>query len=98
MQVLFEPGTDIFQARQIVSERVAVEAAQLPKVARPPHVMPILSLVMTPEVVEGLGDAGNGLIVVGPTMSPTDVLIDPRSNLVVSKSLARDVAGSKRPR
>ena len=31
-------------------------------------------------------------------MSPTDVLIDPRSNLVVSKSLARAMAGSKRPR
>src|SRR5437016_3512235 len=43
VQLLFEPGTDIFQARQMVSERVAVEATQLPKVARTPHVMPILS-------------------------------------------------------
>ncbi len=41
--LIFERGTDIFQARQIVSERVAVEAARLPQQVKPPRVMPILS-------------------------------------------------------
>jgi CzcA family heavy metal efflux pump len=41
--LLFERGSDIFQARQIVSERVAVEATRLPQQAKAPHVMPILS-------------------------------------------------------
>jgi CzcA family heavy metal efflux pump len=39
--LLFERGTDLFQARQIVSERVAV--VRLPQAARTPVVMPILS-------------------------------------------------------
>jgi CzcA family heavy metal efflux pump len=41
--MLFERGSDIFQARQIVSERVAVEAARLPGQVKAPRVMPILS-------------------------------------------------------
>jgi CzcA family heavy metal efflux pump len=41
--LLFERGSDVFQARQIVSERVAVEGARLPIQARAPRVMPILS-------------------------------------------------------
>src|SRR4051794_26274563 len=34
VQVLFQPGTDVFQARQMVSERVAAAAARLPQQAR----------------------------------------------------------------
>src|SRR5919206_732549 len=41
--VLFERGSDVFQARQIVSERVAVESARLPQQVKTPRVMPILS-------------------------------------------------------
>src|SRR5262245_63525818 len=41
--VLFEQGTDIFQARQMVSERVAAIASRLPQQARTPHVLPPLS-------------------------------------------------------
>lgn len=43
IQVLFERGTDLFQARQLVSERVALAAARLPQLARPPTVLPPLS-------------------------------------------------------
>src|SRR5262245_20430532 len=41
--VLFERGTDLFQARQMVSERVAAIAGRLPQQARTPHVLPPLS-------------------------------------------------------
>jgi CzcA family heavy metal efflux pump len=43
IEMLFERGSDIFQARQIVSERVAVETPRLPQQAGTPRVMPILS-------------------------------------------------------
>src|SRR2546421_1018158 len=43
IQVLFEPGSDIFQARQMVAERVAVAAVHLPQQAKAPHVLPPLS-------------------------------------------------------
>jgi CzcA family heavy metal efflux pump len=39
----FERGSSIFEARQIVSEKVAVESARLPQQAQVPRVMPILS-------------------------------------------------------
>jgi CzcA family heavy metal efflux pump len=41
--LIFDRGSDVFQARQIASERVAVEAVRLPKQAETPRVMPILS-------------------------------------------------------
>jgi CzcA family heavy metal efflux pump len=41
--LLFERGSDVFHARQMVSERVALVAARLPQQAKTPHVMPILS-------------------------------------------------------
>src|SRR5262245_60386670 len=41
--VLFERGSDIFQARQLVAESVAVQAARLPQQVQQPRVMPILS-------------------------------------------------------
>jgi len=41
--LLFEPGTDIMQARQLVQERVARASASLPLTAHPPVVMPPLS-------------------------------------------------------
>jgi CzcA family heavy metal efflux pump len=43
IQVLFEPGSDLFQARQMVAERVAVAAVQLPQQVKSPHVLPPLS-------------------------------------------------------
>src|SRR5687768_12456799 len=43
VQVYFERGSDLFQARQMVTERVGVAAARMPQQARPPVVMPPLS-------------------------------------------------------
>lgn len=43
VQMLFEQSADIFQARQMVTERVAVAAARLPQQAKTPHVLPPLS-------------------------------------------------------
>jgi CzcA family heavy metal efflux pump len=43
IQLLFERGTDILRARQMVTERVAVAAANLPQRARTPKVLPPLS-------------------------------------------------------
>src|SRR5581483_2782322 len=43
VQLLFEPGSDIFHARQMVTERVAVVATRLPQQTKPPHVLPPLS-------------------------------------------------------
>jgi ABC-type branched-subunit amino acid transport system substrate-binding protein len=36
------------------------------------HIMSVASIVMTPEVVEELGDVANGLLVVSPVVPPTD--------------------------
>ncbi|GJQ24971.1 MAG: cation transporter [Phycisphaerae bacterium] len=41
--LLFEEGTDLLKARQIVQERLAVEAARLPTLARPPVLLSPLS-------------------------------------------------------
>jgi len=41
--LLFEEGTDLFQARQLVQERLATIATQLPAVARAPVMLPPLS-------------------------------------------------------
>jgi len=41
--MLFEEGTDLLKARQIVQERLAVEAARLPALARPPVMLSPLS-------------------------------------------------------
>ncbi len=41
--MLFADGTDIFQARQYVQERLALAASRLPMVAKPPVMMPPLS-------------------------------------------------------
>jgi CzcA family heavy metal efflux pump len=43
VQMLFQPGSDVFQARQMVTERVAVVATRLPQQTKPPHVLPPLS-------------------------------------------------------
>src|SRR5581483_2339918 len=43
VQLLFERGTNIFQARQMVTERVAVAAAHLPQQVRTPQLLPPLS-------------------------------------------------------
>ncbi|HET6879685.1 MAG TPA: efflux RND transporter permease subunit [Pirellulales bacterium] len=41
--MLFEPGTDLIRSRQLVQERLAVEASRLPAVARPPVMLSPLS-------------------------------------------------------
>jgi CzcA family heavy metal efflux pump len=43
VDMLFEPGTDLFQARQMVAERVAVAARNLPQQVKAPQLMPPLS-------------------------------------------------------
>src|SRR5215831_3913908 len=39
VKLIFEEGTDLIRARQLVQERLAIEAARLPKVASPPVMM-----------------------------------------------------------
>lgn len=41
--LLFEEGTDLYQARQFVQERLSLAASRLPLVAKPPVMMPPLS-------------------------------------------------------
>jgi len=41
--MIFEPGTDLLVARQLVQERLALARATLPLVARPPVILPPLS-------------------------------------------------------
>lgn len=41
--LLFEEGTDLFQARQFVQERLSLAASRLPLVAKPPVMMPPIS-------------------------------------------------------
>src|SRR5262249_19321225 len=43
VQLIFEQGTDVLRARQMVTERVAVVAPALPERARNPRVLPPLS-------------------------------------------------------
>lgn len=43
VRLIFEPGTDLLTARQLVQERLALAASQLPMVARPPVILPPLS-------------------------------------------------------
>ena len=41
--LLFQPGSDLIRSRQLVQERLAVEASRLPAVARPPVMLSPLS-------------------------------------------------------
>lgn len=41
--LLFEPGTDLMRARQVVQERVALAAGRLPAVSKPPVILQPLS-------------------------------------------------------
>ena len=43
VRILFEPGTDLLQARQLVQERLTLVAPRLPAIARPPVILPPLS-------------------------------------------------------
>ncbi|MCA9137490.1 MAG: efflux RND transporter permease subunit [Planctomycetales bacterium] len=43
VRMIFEPGTDLLVARQLVQERLALAQATLPMVARPPVILPPLS-------------------------------------------------------
>lgn len=43
VRMIFEPGTDLLVARQLVQERLALAQATLPLVARPPVILPPLS-------------------------------------------------------
>ncbi len=61
VQILFERGSDLFQTRQIVAERVAVAASRLPQQAKAPQVLPplsstsrVLKLGLTPKAKDKL--------------------------------------------
>ncbi len=43
VRMIFAPGTDLLVARQLVQERLALVARQLPMVSRPPVILPPLS-------------------------------------------------------
>ena len=43
VRLIFDAGTDLLTARQLVQERLATVAPTLPGVARPPHILPPLS-------------------------------------------------------
>lgn len=43
VRMIFDPDTDLLVARQLVQERLALVASQLPMVARPPVILPPLS-------------------------------------------------------
>lgn len=43
IELIFKPGTDLFQARQLISERMTSVTATLPSWAGPPFMMPPLS-------------------------------------------------------
>jgi CzcA family heavy metal efflux pump len=43
VRMIFQPGTDLLIARQLVQERLALAARTLPMVARPPVILPPLS-------------------------------------------------------
>ncbi len=43
VRLIFESGTDLLTARQLVQERLSLAARQLPMVARPPVILPPLS-------------------------------------------------------
>ncbi len=43
VRMIFEPGTDLLLARQLVQERLALASRTLPMVARPPVILPPLS-------------------------------------------------------
>ncbi|MCI0380153.1 MAG: efflux RND transporter permease subunit [Gemmataceae bacterium] len=75
VQLLFERGTDIFQSRQIVSERVAVAAARLPQQAKAPHVLPPLSSTSRALHI-GLKPKRPDKLVAGePVLTQTDVSV-----------------------
>lgn len=43
IKLIFERGTDLMRARQLVQERLAIAAGRLPAVAKPPIILPPLS-------------------------------------------------------
>lgn len=43
IELIFQPGTDVMEARQLVQERLAIITPSLPSWAVPPHIMPPLS-------------------------------------------------------
>lgn len=45
--VIFEPGSDVYRARQLVTERLAAASAQLPQGVRPPEMTPLTSSTST---------------------------------------------------
>ncbi|MGF6306702.1 CzcA family heavy metal efflux pump [Bradyrhizobium sp. i1.8.4] len=49
--VVFQPGSDIYRARQLVTERLAVVAARLPQGVQPPSMTPLTPLAGTVLVI-----------------------------------------------
>jgi len=59
--VLFDPSSDIFRDRQVVAERLASAAGELPKEVRPPTMTPLTSSTSTVLVI-GLSSAKRSLM------------------------------------
>ena len=59
--VTFEPGSDIFRDRQVVAERIAVAASQLPAGSKPPVLTPLTSSSST-VLVAGLTSTTKSLM------------------------------------
>jgi Periplasmic binding protein len=55
-----------------VSPVVMINALAAEGITPESHIMTIASIVLTPEVVDELGDALDGMLVVSPTVPPTD--------------------------
>jgi Cu/Ag efflux pump CusA len=86
IQMIFEQGTNLFQARQMVSERMGVAAARLPAQVRAPRLLPPLSstsrtlkIGLTPKIVDGKAAL---------TQTDVSVLMSGRSNRDSSPSPA----------
>jgi CzcA family heavy metal efflux pump len=51
ISIVFQPGSDVYKARQQVSERLAATAAELPQGVRPPSMTPLVPAAATVLVV-----------------------------------------------
>src|SRR5262249_30730272 len=75
IQMFFEQGSDLFRVRQMVTERVGVEAANLPQTVKPPRLLPplsstsrVLKVGLTPKAKEDLAPGE-------PLLTQTDVSV-----------------------
>ena len=99
--LIFKEGTDLMAARQLVQERLAVEASRLPAAAQPPVILSPLS--STSRLLK-IGVSSKTLIADGPDHSgevddPAPADVDPRRGQRRDLGPARQaVPGARRPR